>query len=157
MKITGSYKLNGPRQDIWPLIHDPISLVSLIPGCEQLEQISPGEYRGQVQIRLPAVAGAYTTHVKLIEDEAPRYCYFEGMVEGPAGSICGTASIKLEPLETQTILVYEGQALISGPLVRLDSRFAEGIVQSLIKQGLARLDVQIRMEQQTPLIQEDII
>jgi len=147
MKITGSYTLDGPRQDIWPLIHDPSSLVSLIPGCEQLNQISPTEYRGQVQLRLPAVAGAYTTYVKLIEDEAPRYCCFEGKVEGPAGSVSGTASLKLEPVDTQTSLEYEGQAMIIGPLARLDSRFAEGIVQTLITQGLAKLNAQIQMEQ----------
>jgi carbon monoxide dehydrogenase subunit G len=147
MKITGSYTLDGPRQDIWPLIHDPISLVRLIPGCEQLDQISPTEYRGQVQLRLPVVAGAYIAYVKLIEDEAPRYCYFENKVEGPAGSISGTASFKLEPVDTRTILEYEGQAMIVGPLARLDSRFVEGIVQTLIKQGLAKLNTQIQMEQ----------
>ena len=148
MKITGSYTLDGSRQDIWPLIHDPISLVSLIPGCEQLDQISP-------QLRLPAIAGAYTTYVKLIEDDAPRYCCFEGQVEGPAGSVNGTASFKLEPVDAQTLLDYEGQALIVGPLARLDSRFAEGIVQTLIKQGLAKLNAQVQMEQHAASIPKD--
>jgi carbon monoxide dehydrogenase subunit G len=100
-----------------------------------------------VQLRLPVVAGAYIAYVKLIEDEAPRYCYFENKVEGPAGSISGTASFKLEPVDTRTILEYEGQAMIVGPLARLDSRFVEGIVQTLIKQGLAKLNTQIQMEQ----------
>jgi len=155
MKITGSYTLDGSRKNIWPLIHDPISLVSLIPGCEQLDQISPTEYRGQVQLRLPAVAGSYTTYVKLIEDEAPRYCCFEGKVEGPAGSVSGTASFKLESVDAQTLLDYEGQAMIVGPLARLDSRFAEGIVQTLIKQGLAKLNAQVQMEQHTVSLPKD--
>lgn len=152
MKITGNYTLDGSRQDIWPLIHDPSSLVSLIPGCEQLDQISPDEYRGQVQLRLPAVTGTYTTYVKLIEDEVPRYCRFEGKVDGPAGSLSGTASFKLEPVGTQTILEYEGQAMIIGSLARLDSRFAEGLAQTLIKQGLARLNAQIQKKQTRNII-----
>jgi len=152
MKITGNYTLDGSRQDIWPLIHDPISLVGLIPGCEQLDQISPDEYRGQVQLRLPAVSGAYTTYVKLIEVEAPRYCRFEGKVEGPAGSISGTASFKLEPMDAKSILEYEGQAMIIGSLARLDSRFAEGIAQSLIKQGLDKLNAQLQMKQTRNII-----
>jgi carbon monoxide dehydrogenase subunit G len=155
MKITGNYTLNGSRQDIWPLIHDPISLVNLIPGCEQLDQISPDEYRGQLHLRLPAVAGAYTTYVKLIEYEALGYCRFEGRVEGPAGSVSGTASFKLEPVDTQTVLEYEGQAMIIGPLAKLDSRFAEGIVQTLIKQGLAKLNAQIQMEQHATSLPND--
>ena len=149
MKVAGSYILDGTREYIWPLIHDPASLVTFIPGCEQLEQISSDEYRGQVRIRLPAVGGAYTTYVKLIERDEPNYCCFAGEVNGSAGSVSGTASFRLKAMDAQTLLEYEGQALISGPLARLDSRFVEGIAQTLIKQGLAKLNEQVQLKQAT--------
>ena len=147
MNVAGNYTFDGPRESIWPLIYDPTSLVSLIPGCEQLEQVSPDEYRGQVHVRLPAVAGTYTTFVKLVERDEPHYCRFEGEVNGATGSMRGTASFTLKTVDAQTILEYEGQALITGPLARLDCRFLEGVVQALIKQGLAKLNNQVQIRE----------
>jgi carbon monoxide dehydrogenase subunit G len=149
MKVAGSYILDGTRECIWPLIYDPASLITFIPGCEQLEQVSPDEYRGQVRIRLPAVGGAYTTYVNLVEREEPNYCCFAGEVNGAAGSVRGTASFRLKAMEARTLLEYEGQALIAGPLARLDSRFVEGVAQTLIKQGLSRLNQQVQLKQAT--------
>ncbi len=147
MKIAGRYTLDGSRESIWPLIHDPTALISFIPGCEQIEQVSPDEYRGQINVRLPAVAGTYTTYVKLIEQDEPDYCCFEGEVDGSAGTIQGTAWFKLtEAMNGQTLLEYEGQAMIMGALARLDCRFAEGIVQTFIKQGLGKLNQQVQLQ-----------
>lgn len=145
MKIADQYTLNGPRDKIWPLIYDPAALIALIPGCEQLEQVSADEYRGQMQVRIPAVAGVYKSYVKIIEREAPRFARFAGEVEGAAGSIKGTAFFTLEAVNTdQTVLSYEGQAMITGGLARLNSRFVEGIAKTLINQGLAQLDRQVQ-------------
>ena len=71
MKVAGRYILDAPPDRVWPVIHDPTSLVRLIPGCEKLEQIGPAEYRGQMQLWLAAVAGKYETRVKLLESGEP--------------------------------------------------------------------------------------
>ncbi|MBI1879737.1 MAG: carbon monoxide dehydrogenase subunit G [Chloroflexi bacterium] len=143
MKIANHYTFTAPRERIWPLIHDPATLVGLIPGCEKLEQVSPDEYRGQIQLRLPAVVGIYQTYVKLLERQEPSYCLFAGEVQGSAGSIKGTASFSLQAInEQESLMAYEGQAVISGPLGQLNSHFIEGIANTLIKQGLAKLNQQ---------------
>ena len=41
---------------------------------------------------------------------------------------------------------YEGSGTISGPLARLDSRFAERLAESLITQGLRALDARLATE-----------
>ena len=149
MKVAGNTILDGTQECIWPLIYDPAALVAFIPGCEQLEQISPDEYRGRVHIRLPAVGGTYVTYVNLTERDEPNYCCFAGEVSVAAGSVSGTASFRLKAMEARTLLEYEGQALISGPLARLDSRFIEGVAQTLIKQGLSKLNQQVQLKQAT--------
>ena len=150
MKIANQYTFTASRERVWPLIHDPSALASLIPGCESLEQVSPDEYRGQIQLRLPAVVGTYQTYVKVLEHQDPGYCLFAGEVNGGPGSIKGTASFKLEAIgEQETLMAYEGQGVISGPLGQLNSRFIEGIANTLIKQGLARLNRQAQSRPQT--------
>lgn len=150
MKIANHYTFAAPRERIWSLIYDPAALADLIPGCEKLEQISPDEYRGQIQLRLPAVVGTYQTYVKLLEREEPSYCLFAGEVSGSPGAIKGTASFRLQALnEHASVIEYEGQAVISGPLGQLNSRFIEGIANTLIKQGLGKLNQQAQGRPQT--------
>jgi carbon monoxide dehydrogenase subunit G len=69
IKVTGSYTLDAPREQIWPLIHDSASLVRLIPGCEKLEQVGSPEYHEQMQLWLAVVAGKYETYIKLTESK----------------------------------------------------------------------------------------
>jgi len=144
MKISGNYLLHSPREQVWPLIQDPAALVRLIPGCEQLEQISPTEYRGQMQIPVAAVAGTYNTYVRLLEDPEPYLTRFDGEMEGPAGAIRGSAWFRMLTADNNSILVYEGQGIISGPLGRMDGRFTESVARSLLNQGLANLDRQLQ-------------
>jgi len=140
MKVTGSYLLNAPREQVWSLINNPAALVSLIPGCEKLEQVGPAEYRGQMQIRLPAVAGRYEVYVRLLEDDELYRRRFAGEVNGPAGSIRGDAAFALQATADKTTLEYEAQGTVAGLLARLSERFVEGAARGLLNQGLARLD-----------------
>ena len=144
MIVTGNYTLDAPRDRVWAAIYDLKSLLAIIPGCQDIKQVSDTEYRGHIQMRLPAVVGSYQSHMKLVEFEEPHYSRFEGAVEGSLGAIKGTASFRLyEESEGQTIIEYEGQGLITGSLSRLNSRFAEGLAKSLVKQGLSKLNKQI--------------
>jgi uncharacterized protein len=139
MKITGQTTLDASAKDIWPLIFDPTTLLQLLPGCEQVEQVAPDEYRGRMNLRIPAIAGTYDTWVKVLQYEAPKTCLMKGEARGPAGSVNGQASFSLEPEGDQTRIAYQGDAQIAGPLAGMNPRFAEGVAQTLIKQGLAKL------------------
>lgn len=139
MKITGQTTLDASAKDIWPLIFDPSTLLQLLPGCEQVEQVAPDEYRGRMNLRIPAIAGTYETWVKVLQYEAPKSCQMKGEARGPAGSVNGQASFFLEPDGDQTRIAYQGDAQIAGPLAGMNPRFAEGVAQTLIKQGLSRL------------------
>jgi hypothetical protein len=146
MKISGSHALRSSRVQVWPLISDPASLARLIPGCERLEETAPGEFRGQVQIPVAAVAGVYETFVRLENIEEPFVTRFIGEMTGPAGALSGTATFRLveDGPPGGCLLSYEGDALITGPLGRMDGRFTEGVARAMIGQGLHSLDAEIQ-------------
>ena len=91
MNISGSYDLDAPAERIWPLILDPSELLQLIPGCEQIEQVSPGEYRGRLNLRIAAVGGTYQTYHRIVDQQLLSYSRLEGQVSGPGGIITGQA------------------------------------------------------------------
>jgi carbon monoxide dehydrogenase subunit G len=139
MNVSGRSTLDAPREAVFAAICDPGALLEVIPGCQEIHQVSADEYRGRIAIRLPAIVGSYATLVRLVQADPPTYGVLEGQVEGRVGTITGRATFRLADDGAKTVVEYEGSGVVSGPLARLDSRFIEGLARSLINEGLARL------------------
>lgn len=140
MNLSGTYTLNAPPERVWPHIFDPNSLITLIPGCQQLEEIEPDVYTGQMSIGIAAVRGKYNTLVKVIEADAPNHCTFEGQVTGSTGTITGQASFSLQEVEQDTEIEYLAHATITGALGTISPRFLESVAKTFLNQGLAELN-----------------
>jgi carbon monoxide dehydrogenase subunit G len=147
MNIRGSQILDAPPSVAFAAICDPDALLGIIPGCREIEQIGEAEYRGKISLRLPGVVGTYRTVVRLVDADAPHYGRIDGELEGALGTVDGQATFRLTESDGKTKIEYEGQAVIGGPLARLDARFVEGLAGSLIKQGLKNLNSRLRAEQ----------
>lgn len=139
MKVSGSQTVEAPREAVFAAICDPHMLLEVIPGCQDIIQVSDNEYRARIALRLPAIVGTYDTTVKLVRAEAPVFGELEGRMVGSAGTIAGRAVFHLAQVLDETRVEYVGSAIISGPLARLDSRFVEGFAKSIVSEGLARL------------------
>jgi carbon monoxide dehydrogenase subunit G len=147
MNVRGSHQFGAPRETVFRAIRDPRVLLAVIPGMEAVEEVSPDEYEGRIALRLPGAAGTYRTHVRLVDVAAPERASLDGRVEGSMGTIDGSAHFILAEDGGGTQLEYEGSGTISGPLARLDSRFAERLAESLITQGLRALDQRLATEE----------
>lgn len=140
MKVRGRRTLDAPRAAVFDAICDPTTLLGVIPGCREIEQVDDVEYRGRIALRLPGIVGTYRTVIRLVERDRPNVGRLEGEVVGALGSLEGSASFRLVDDGGRTTVEYEGHAEIDGPLARLDTRFVEGLAGSLIQQGLGNLD-----------------
>jgi carbon monoxide dehydrogenase subunit G len=146
MKIRGSHTMDAPRAAVFAAICDPDALLGVIPGCREIEQVGDAEYRGQISLRLPGIVGTYRTVVRLVEADPPSCGRLEGELYGTLGTVSGEATFRLAESSDRTTIDYEGQAVIGGPLARLDARFAEGLAGSLIKQGLRNLEARLKAD-----------
>ena len=139
MNVTGGATLDAPRAAVFEAICDAGTLLEVIPGCQAIEQVSADEYHGRISLRLPAIVGTYDTVVRLVESEPPAWGVLEGRLEGRVGTIAGRATFRLADDGPGTMVTYDGNAVVSGPLARLDSRFIEGLARSMVNDGLVRL------------------
>ena len=146
MNVHGSRTLDAPRDAVFDAIFDPTTLLGIIPGCRAIERIDEAEYRGQISLRLPGLVGTYRTVVRLVETRPPVFGRLDGEVVGTLGTIKGSATFWLDETGGRTTVAYDGQAVVSGPLARLDSRFVEGLAGSLINQGLGNLESRLQGE-----------
>jgi carbon monoxide dehydrogenase subunit G len=151
VEIAGNYIFKASIDEVWPRIFDPTSLMDLIPGCQQLEQVGPDEYRGQIQVGIAAVSGTYNTYVRVVERDAPHRCRFEGEVSGATGTIKGEATFTLKEVEDRSnVIEYQAKGMITGALAKLSPRFVEGVAQTLIKLGLANLNKNLQTQRVAP-------
>jgi uncharacterized protein len=143
MNVRGAYAFAAPPEQVFAAIRDPRVLMSVIPGCQGVEETAPDEYEGRIVLRLPGAVGTYRTSVRLVDVVEPASAGLEGRVEGSMGTITGRADFSLTPTPAEppgTAMTYAGTGRIDGPLARLDGGFAERLAASLINQGLAALD-----------------
>lgn len=143
IRLTGSYKFGVSREIVWPHIFDPKFLVDIIPGCESLDYTGEGEYTGKMRLGLAGISGIYNTRILIVESDPPRYCRYDGEVNGKSGLISGEAKIYLSEDEDRCLIDYQANGIITGALSHFNLRFIEGIAQTLIKHGLAKMDRKI--------------
>ena len=146
MNVRGSHTMEAPRSVVFAAICDPDALLGVIPGCRAIEQVGDAEYHALISLRLPGVVGTYRTVVRLVDADPPSYGRLEGRLEGTLGTVTGHATFRLSESGDGTTIDYEGQAVIGGPLSRLDARFAEGLAGTLIKQGLRNLGLRLKVD-----------
>ena len=155
MNVRGQRSFEAPRERVFDAICDPSMLLGVIPGCHAIERVDEVEYRGRISLRLPGMVGSYRTVVRLAETDRPAFGRLDGEVVGALGSIRGSASFHLTEEAGRTTVAYDWQAVIGGPLARLDSRFVEGLASSLINQGLGNLDSRLQGEPMTDPVAGD--
>jgi carbon monoxide dehydrogenase subunit G len=133
-ELHGSHILKTSRELIWPLIFDPKGLLELIPGCQEIEQVSgkPGEFRGVIRINVPGVAGIYSTAVNILRSDPPHYCFLEGEVQGKAGRIKGEAEFFIEEVNQHSQVTYNANGIITGALSKISPRFISSAVKTMI-------------------------
>jgi uncharacterized protein len=147
VNVQGIHHFDAPREAVFGAIRDPRVLLAVIPGCEAVAEVRPDEYEGRIALRLPGAAGVYRTHVRLVDVAPPERAGLDGRVEGSMGTITGSAHFALAEHGGGTRLAYEGSGTVTGPLARLDSRFAERLAESLIDQGLRALGQRLATEE----------
>ncbi|OYW59574.1 MAG: carbon monoxide dehydrogenase [Rhizobiales bacterium 12-68-15] len=127
LEMSGSYELPVPRERVWTALNDPEMLKRCIPGCEELEQLSPTELRAVVVAKVGPVKARFKGKVTLEDLEAPASYRIVGEGDGGiAGFAKGGAKVELTETQTGTTLVYTAEAQIGGKLAQLGQRLVAG-------------------------------
>jgi carbon monoxide dehydrogenase subunit G len=144
INIQGNSMIEAKPDIVWGQLFEVDSLINLVPGCKDLKKINEHEYQGLIQIGVAAVQGTYTTRIFVNQYDDSYICELKGDVIGPTGTIQGNGSFQLKEVAGFTNIEYYAKALMIGALAKLNPRFIEGVVGTLIKQGIGKLNKQIR-------------
>ena len=138
MELQGRVTLPASLQQVWQALNDPEILRQCIPGCEEVQQISPEEMHARVLLRMGPVRARFTGKVKM-SDIKPFEGYtlnFEGS-GGSAGFAKGSSVITLVQTDGSTQLDYTAQASVAGKLGQIGGRLIDASSKQLADQFFA--------------------
>jgi len=132
MELTGTERIQAPREAVWQALNDPEVLKACIPGCESIEMLSPTEMKARVGLRLGPIKANFEGKVTLSDIDPPNGYTISGEGSGgAAGGAKGSAHVKLSEEAGATLLSYTVTSQVSGKIAQLGSRLIEGTAQKL--------------------------
>ena len=143
MKIEGTHRFSAQRETVWQLLTDPAVLKRCTPGCEQLDLTSEHVYAARLNVGVGAVKGQYTGQIKLEEMLPP--AHFKMVVEGKGsqGFVKGTGILDLEPDGAETIVKYQGEVQLGGPLASVGQRMLQSSSKMMAGQFFTAIEAEV--------------
>ena len=130
MKLSGSYTLAVPRQQVWEALQDPAVLARTIPGCEALEVTGPDAYAATVTAGVASVKGTYQGSVALSDKQVPDQYRMQAQGAGAPGTIRADALIRLADHDGGgTTVSFDADAVVGGMIGGVGQRMLAGVAK----------------------------
>jgi len=139
MKIEGSNDILAPRERVWKALLDPATLARVIPGCEGLDEIGPGEYKAKMKIGVAAIKGTFEGKVRLFDLEPPNRYKMALEGSGGPGFVRGEASMELSDIEGGTRVRYGADVQVGGLIASVGQRMLGGVSKMMLDQFFSRM------------------
>jgi 2-furoyl-CoA dehydrogenase large subunit len=136
----GEVRVAASRQAVWHALLDPDTLASIIPGCHDLQQVSPTHLRAEVTLGVGPVRGRYRADVKLKDLLPATSATLTGRAVGGLGSAAGKGHITLKSDGCGgTIVAFSYRGEIGGKAAAIAGRLLDGAARIVIDQFFAAL------------------
>jgi carbon monoxide dehydrogenase subunit G len=132
MDMTGTQRIEAPREKVYAALNDIDVLKQCIPGCETIEKLSDTQMRATVTLRVGPVKASFIGMVTLSDLDPPNGYTITGEGSGGgAGFATGGAKVSLDVDGDATILNYTAKADIGGKLAQLGGRLIDSTAKKL--------------------------
>ena len=145
IKIEKSFRVDAPIEQVWALLIDPESVVSLIPGASLDEVIDERNFKGRVSLKVGPVGAKYQGEARIEELDVANYrvrMVGHGMGDGSASMIMTSQLWPLEGGGTQGRVTTDVN--VTGRLVQMGSRLLQLVSDQLFDQFVKRLQQQLQ-------------
>ena len=153
MKITGTATLTADPGQVWDAFHDPAVLARCLPGCEQLNEVSPDHYAMTVTAGVAAIKGTYDGEVALREPQRPDSFTLKASGSGAPGTVDASVVVRLAPAPNGgTDLVYDADASVGGAIGGVGQRMLSGVTRKLAGQFFSAVDADLTGERSAEVV-----
>jgi hypothetical protein len=140
LKIEGQHRFQSSRPDVWRALQDPQVLANSLPGVRRLEVDGPDRYGVTVTVGVGAVKGAYDGTFELTDKRDLESCRVSAQATGAPGSVSATAAMTLADDGGGTLLIYDADAKVTGPLAGVGQRMVASAAKKTTREFLEAID-----------------
>ena len=139
VKLTGEYRFELSRDQVWQALLDADVLSRCLPGFERLEEVGENEYEGTLHLRVGPVQGRFQGRLALSDLDPPNGYRLRLKGQGPAGFIDGNGLLELAEEAGGTRLVYDVDAQVGGKIAGVGQRLLDSSARAISEQALTEL------------------
>jgi carbon monoxide dehydrogenase subunit G len=117
ISIREQVTIAAPPDAVWPLLSDPATVASCIPGATLTKAGDGGAYQGAMRVKFGPTVAQFRGEAKLAYDHAARRCTIEGRgIDGRGASRANASGVVAATGDRTTLLKVEGNFTVTGPL-----------------------------------------
>jgi carbon monoxide dehydrogenase subunit G len=132
MHLSGTQRIEAAQQIVWKALNDVQILRQSIPGCREINQLSPTEMTASVVLKIGPIKASFNGKVVLSELDPPNAYVISGAGQGGiAGFAKGSAAVRLEASGEATLLHYDVKADVGGKIAQLGGRLIDSTAKKL--------------------------
>ena len=131
MKLSGSYKLNLKKEDVWKALNDANILKQCVPGCEQFIKKDNNNFTVTATNQIGPMNATFSGTVTLSNVKENQSYTISGEGKSPVGFANGSAEVSLIEEKGSTILNYTVNVTVGGRVAQLGSRLIDGVAKKM--------------------------
>jgi carbon monoxide dehydrogenase subunit G len=132
MKLTAEQLIPAPRQRVWEGLNDPAILQASIPGCQSLDKVADDKFTATVEVKVGPIGTRFKGAVSLTDLDPPNgYTLLLEGSGGIAGSMKGSAKVRLSDASGGTLISYDVEAQVGGRMAQLGGPIIDATAKQL--------------------------
>lgn len=148
MILSDQQRIEAPQAIVWQALNDPEILRQCIPGCKEIEQVSPTEMTAKATIKIGPITATFGGRVSFLDIDPPNGYKLSGEGQGGvAGVAKGSAVVRLESHGAATVLHYDVKADVGGKIAQLGSRLIDATARKLAGEFFAKFSAAVETQQ----------
>ena len=136
-RVTGERVLAAAPERVWTLLTDADELARALPGAGDVEPEDGRRFRTTIALQVGPVKDTYEGHLGYEDEQPPNACTIVVETKGRSGRMSGRGAMRLESHDgEQTLLHYDGDFKVSGPVAGVGQRMIAGVARKTIERTL---------------------
>ncbi len=137
MDVTGERRIPAPRDKVWASLNDAQVLRTCLPECQSLEA-RPDGFHARSQARLGTLSAPFTWTVRQDQVVDATSCRLSIDGQGAAGTLTGTATLRLADQGPFTLVSYTADMRAAGQAAQPEEAALAGATQRALDGFLTR-------------------
>jgi uncharacterized protein len=139
MKLTAEQRIAAPRQRVWEGLNDPEILRASIPGCQSLDKVTDDRFTATMEVKAGPIGARFKGAVSLTDLDPPNgYTLLLEGSGGIAGSMKGSAKVRLSDTSGGTLISYHVEAQVGGRMAQLGGPVIDATAKQLADKFFSR-------------------